>query len=62
MPRPQSVDGGAEAEVAVHVDGGKADVDAIEVGDDVEQEQKRNDPPADLAEGRLCDRVSHGVG
>ncbi len=43
---PEAVDGGAEAEVAVHVERREADVHAVEIGHDVEQEQERDEPPA----------------
>ena len=45
----QAIDRRTEPEVAVHVDRGKADIDAIEVRDDVEQEKKGDQAPAHLA-------------
>ena len=42
----QTVDGGAEAQIAVHVERGEADVHAVEVGDDVKEEQERNQAPS----------------
>ena len=59
-------DAGAEAERAagksqrgVHLERREPDVDAIEIRDDVEQEKKRDQPPADLVEGRSANLISH---
>jgi hypothetical protein len=49
--RPEAVDRRREAEVAVHVEGREADVHAVEVGDDVEQEQERDEAPAQGRDG-----------
>ena len=60
--RAQAVDRGAEAEVAVHVEGGEADVDPVEVGDDVEQEEEGDQAPADPGHGRHGEgyKLGHG--
>ena len=43
-----AVDGGREHEVATHFECGEADVDAVEVGKDVEQEDVGDQVPADF--------------
>lgn len=47
----EAVDGLAEAEVGRHLQLGEADVDAVEIGNDVAQHQERHDAPEDLAVG-----------
>jgi hypothetical protein len=37
-------------EVSLHGGGGEAEVDAVEIGDEVEQKKEREDAPADAAE------------
>src|SRR5947209_19436025 len=39
----------SKAEIAVHLQRGEPDIDAIEIADEVAERHKRNDPPADLA-------------
>ena len=51
----EAVDGGAEAEVGVHLQRREADVDAVEPGDDVEQQQERQEPPPDLGQRRAAE-------
>ena len=46
--RAESVDGGAEPEIAVHLQRREADVHAVDPRDDVEQQQERQQAPADL--------------
>src|SRR4029078_1728123 len=47
----------AQAEVALQLRGGKPDVDAIQVGDDVAQEEERHQPPQDAVDGAARERV-----
>src|SRR5262249_45759312 len=49
-----------QSERLVHVQLGKADIDAIEIRDEVAQDQEWNEPPHDLADGALLD-VFHGA-
>ncbi len=58
MPGAEAVDGRAEPEVPVHLEGREADVDPVQVGDHVEQEQERDEPPLhfrDGGDGRMID-------
>ena len=59
QPGAEAVHSGAEAEIAVHRQRREADVDPIEIGDDVEREHERQQPPARLAERRAADVVRH---
>ena len=47
----EAVDRFTEAQIVEHLQLGKSDVDAIEVGDQVAQHQERQEPPRDLAIG-----------
>jgi hypothetical protein len=49
----QAEHGFREAQVLRHLQLGKADVDAVEVGDHVAQHQERHDAPEHLLVGRL---------
>src|SRR5207244_4204375 len=54
----EPVDGVAEPESLAHLERREADVDAVEVGDHIEQEHERDEPAAHLAEdGRGKRRV-----
>ncbi|MDR6355279.1 hypothetical protein Q3H58_001950 [Pseudomonas psychrotolerans] len=57
----KGVDGIAEAEVAQHVQLGEADVDAIQVGGDVAQQQDRQDAQHHLAVGTFFEGVASGA-
>ena len=58
MPAPEAGTARAEAQVRVHLQGREADVDAVEVGDDVEDEQERDQPPARAGQGPAADVFS----
>ena len=51
----EAVDGVAELQVSRHLQLGEADVDPVEKGDDVADEQERDQVPGDLAPGRLLE-------
>jgi hypothetical protein len=53
--------GGGEAQVLGHGGAGKAEVHAVEVGDEVADHQQRQQPPADFRDGSLFDRVHESV-
>ena len=53
----ETVGGFAEAEVRRHLELREADIDAVEIGDDVTQHQKRHEAPGDFAVGALFDVV-----
>lgn len=44
-----SIDSTGKSQVAAHGERGKAEVDAVEIGTDVKQEKKRDEPPEDPA-------------
>jgi hypothetical protein len=50
----KAVDGGRESEVLAHLELSESDVDAIDVVEDVGQEQQRKDTQADLAVGTVA--------
>ena len=52
----QAVDGVAEGQRLLHLQLRVADVDAVEVGDEVADDQQRHDAPADLRKHRLVAR------
>src|SRR5690606_35508776 len=58
----QPVHGFAELQVGEHVQLGEADVDAVEVGDDVAQHQERQQSPRHLAVQRVFLRDGRNVG
>ena len=51
----QTVDRGTEAQILVHLQGGKADVDAVHVGDAIAESKQRQEPPGLLANRRAPD-------
>src|SRR5438105_3527450 len=56
--------GRGEAEILVHLERSEADIDAVEVADEVAEGHERHDPPADLADdprfhGFLPDADAH---
>src|SRR5580698_7389537 len=55
--RAQSESGFAQTERLVHVQLGEADIDAIEIGYEIAQDQERNQPRHDLADDTLLDVV-----
>ncbi len=48
--RAQTVDFVAESQLPFHLQGGKSDVDSIQVGDDVKNKQKGQQPPGKLGD------------
>ena len=50
--RAEAVDRVAETELRLHLQGGEADVDAVEIGDNVEEKEKRKQAPAKFFEER----------
>ncbi len=46
----QAIDFVAESQLSFHLEGGKSDIDAIQVGDDVEKKQERQQPPRKLGD------------
>ena len=62
MPKPNAALGEPERlEVALHVQLGEADVDAVDVGDDVADEQQRQEPQDTPCGGRGRARVGEGA-
>ena len=55
----QSEGGFTQTKRLVHVQLGEANIDAIEIGDEITQDQKRNKPPHNLADHALLD-LFHG--
>src|SRR5262249_49456383 len=56
---PQRIDRRGEAEVRVHGQRGKADVDAVEIADEIRYEQQRQESNIDLTNGRLFEVTDH---
>ena len=50
----ETVGGFGEADVALHAKFGEADVVAVQIGDEVQQDDQRHEPAADLAERGLA--------
>jgi len=46
-------------QVLVHGQRGKADVDAVEIADEIRYEQQRQESNIDLTNGRLFDGIDH---
>ncbi len=57
--RRHAVDGGIEPQLLVHGEGGKADIDAVEITQEICEERDRQDAPIDLAHGLVFERVGH---
>ena len=53
----ESVNGVGEGELLAHLERGESDVDAIEIRDDVEQEEERDQSPRQLAHDYCVDLV-----
>ena len=60
--RAEAVDGGAEVQVAVHLEGGEADVDAIHVGGAVAEGDEGNEAQGSFAHGGAADGCVCGEG
>ena len=48
--RAQTIDFIAEAQLPLHLKGGKTDIDSIQVGDDIKQKQEGQQPPGKLGD------------
>ena len=54
-PGAPAVDVRREPEVAIHADRRERDVGPIDVGDEIDDDDERQHPPRDLADGPLLD-------
>ncbi len=59
-PRRHAVGGGVEAQILVHGQRGKADIDAVEIAEKISKNGERQQPPIDLAHGRAFDGRTRG--
>src|SRR6516225_8097412 len=51
--RAKTVDRVAEAQLVFHLKGGEANIDTVQIGDDVKKKKKRHKAPAEFGEQRL---------
>ena len=61
-PGPQPVDRFTELQVIEHLQLGEADIDPVQISDQVTDHQQRNDPPRGFTVGRMQCVVRHVTG
>jgi len=60
-PRGEAELGGTHVQVTAHRKGGKSDVDAVDVGQQVSQDRNRQQAPIDFPDRRPLDRCVHDI-